>query len=237
MTKTPRLYNREKLSEGERCVISGQNAHYIRNVMRMNDGEHIRLFNPEDGEFTATIQNISKKDITIEINQQLRKPVSPSKRIHLFFAPLKKNRMDFVIEKSVELGVTDFHPILTGRTEVRKLKTERINAQIIEAAEQCERMNIPTLHDLIDIKLLIAHPPENINLFACLERHNGQFIDAALKNVKGDTGFIIGPVGGFSNEENEKMLESNALTPISLGRDILRAETASIFCLAKAKMT
>ena len=237
MTKSPRLYNRQNLSSGAALTIDGASAHYLHNVMRMKAGDALRLFNENDGEFAAIITESHKKSVTLKIGDQRRAPETPKRRVHLFFAPLKKNRMDFMIEKAVELGVTDFHPILTDHTEVRKLKTERLHSQIIEAAEQCERMNMPTLHDMTPLITLITRPPESIILLACLERHDGEFIDTALTKVKGDVGFIIGPVGGFSEKENTKMLETAALTPISLGSDILRAETASIFCLAKAKTT
>lgn len=145
--------------------------------------------------------------------------------------------MDFIIEKATELGVTDFHPLLTDHTEVRKIKTERLEAQIIEAAEQCERINIPALHKMVALSTITAFPPKDIKLLACLERHDGVFIDQALQDATQSIGFIIGPVGGFSEKENAKMLACEPITAISLGSDILRAETASLFCLAKAKVT
>jgi len=237
IAKSPRLYNTQTLASNLDITLEGAQAHYLRNVMRMNEGDNLRIFNEKDGEFQADITGISKKSVTLHIGLQRRAPAAPVRRIHLFFAPLKKNRMDFVIEKSVELGVTDLHPLITAHTEVRKINEERLQAQIIEAAEQCERLNIPALHGLAQLDRLLGKPPKGTAIFAALERHDGLFIDKALAQHSGDIGFIIGPVGGFNESETAQMLACAALTPISLGRDILRAETAAIFCLAKAKNT
>lgn len=139
-----------------------------------------------------------------------------------------------VIEKSVELGVTDFHPVLTHHCDVRKLNTSRIKAQIKEAAEQCERLTLPKLHDVHDIHKAILNWSDNIPLYAALERYDAQPLNK--EDVADEAAFLIGPVGGFSEDEKAFLAQRKNITPISLGDNVLRTETAVIACLSYYKI-
>jgi len=150
----------------------------------------------------------------------------------LVFAPLKKNRMDFLIEKATELGITDFYPVLTQNTETRKINEDRVHAQITEAAEQCERLTIPNFHPLQPLGDLLSDWPAVMPLYACLERIREPCL-AITEKTEGLV-FLIGPEGGFTIEETEMIMDCSFTQPVSLGANILRAETAALVCLAMA---
>lgn len=228
--KTPRLYTAEDLRAGGVCPLSAEQAHYLKNVMRMAEGENIRLFNGREGEFLATLSQLGKKGGTADITEKLRDQPKPGRPVHLLFAPIKKQRMDFLIEKAVELGATDLHPVITARTENRALKEDRLRAQIIEAAEQCERMDVPALHPVQALAVKIGNWPQGgVKLYWCSERGNAPHIrEFRLESC----GFLIGPVGGFDDSEARFLTECGKVQPLSLGERILRAETACLLCLA-----
>ncbi len=226
--KSPRLYTGQHLSEGLGIHLDEQACHYLKNVMRQMEGDIIRLFNGKDGEFAGRIEKLSKKSIDVTVEKKLRAQTSIKRRLHLLFTPLKKERMDFLIEKAVELGATDLHPIITQNTDVRKINEERITAQIIEAAEQCERMDIPSLHAPQDLFVKMASWKKEIPLHAALER----FDTGPLKNQSGDCAILIGPAGGFTEDEKQKLAALSFVKPVSLGENILRAETAAIAALS-----
>jgi len=229
--KYPRLFVVDDLNDGQIVTLDKNQSHYLTNVMRKKVGDFIRLFNSRDGEFLCAIDTISKKFATLRIDKKLRIYPPHLRRIHLFFAPLKKKRMDFVIEKCSELGVTDFHPIVTERTEVRSLKTERVEAQIIEACEQSERLDIPTLHHITPLATKITQWDET-PIYAAIERHDAPPLwDISLPE---NAAFLIGPVGGFTQAEREMLINAQHIHPVSLGQNILRAETASIICMCAA---
>ncbi len=191
----------------------------------------MRIFNGREGEYLATLGTIGKKTATAILNKQIFAQPTHIEHIHLFFAPIKKARMDILIEKAVELGVTDLHPVTTERTEYRKLNETRITAQIIEAVEQCERLNIPTLHPIqtLDQKLRSWDSP----LLWAAERYDASH----LSTITGDNyAFLIGPAGGFTPQECEKLKRHDQVTPISLGEAVYRSETAALLCLAHAQL-
>jgi 16S rRNA (uracil1498-N3)-methyltransferase len=228
--KLPRLYVQNALSEGHGLSLEGNHHHYLKNVMRTMEGDALRLFNGMDGEFIGRIERTGKKSVELTIENCLRKQPALKRRLHLLFPPLKKERLDFLVEKSVELGATDFHPVLTKNTDVRKINEERIKAQIIEAAEQCERLDIPALHGLQNLPETLSGWNGNVPVLAALER----FDAPPVKNISltGDAAFLIGPAGGFTEEEKDSLSKNPAIRPVSLGENILRSETAAIMLLA-----
>lgn len=237
-SKLPRLYFGGELAKDVIIDLPAPSAHYLKNVLRMETGDYLRVFNAENGEFLATIESSSKKNCVVKIAEILREPSTQKTKIHLFFPPIKKDRLDFLIEKAVELGVTDLHPILTQRGNIRDLNYVRITSQMIEAAEQCERLDIPTLHPLLPLNTLLntlSHP-----IMAAIERSEGatQDLKQALSNYNFGTDnhirFLIGPEGGWSEEEREALLNHPSVIPITLGPRILRVETACLTCLAGA---
>lgn len=232
--KFPRLYVDVDLGEEKSIALAPPQAHYFRTVLRRQDGDPVRLFNGRDGEWLGHLQNLSKKAGEVKLEKQLKSQPQGARRIHLFFAPIKKHRMDWLIEKAVELGATDFHPILTQNTETRKINEERMQKQIFEAAEQCERLAIPALHPLETLEIFLQHWPENIPILACLERFNAPPLSKETSRDT-DLSLLIGPEGGFTSKEKEKI--AKMAIPVSLGDTILRCETAAIKALILTENT
>ncbi len=237
--KYPRLFapiNSAVFKTGEKVFLPEAQAHYLFRVLRKSSGDVLCLFNGQNGEYLAEIIQIDKKRVRLILGEQIKAQPQELLSVHLLFAPIKKNRMDFLIEKAIELGVTDLHPVITQRTENRKLNKERLNAQIIEAAEQCERMNIPTLHNIEKLpgKLQNWRQKEE-PLFVALERSDAPSL-FTLK-PQSSWAFLIGPEGGFTLEEIEKLARCDFIQPISLGASILRAETAALLCVGFSNLS
>lgn len=232
-TKQPRLYINAPLRHDSAVDIGKDQAHYLRNVLRMGGGDHVRIFNGRDGEWLCEISELSKKAGRLKSSELLREQTAAPENVHLLFPPLKKARQDFLIEKAVELGVTHLHPCLSEFTQVRNINEDRINAQITEAVEQCERLDIPTLKSLRPLRDIIANWPKDTQLLACIERAAAQNIMSAYKN--GPIAIIIGPEGGWSEEE--KLYLQDRAVPVGLGDNILRAETAALAALSVIKVS
>ena len=228
--KSPRLYVSDPIKDGQEINLLPAHVHYLSGVMRLKEGAEIRIFNSRDGEWISTFHPINKKTATLRASENIKPQPSTKRRIHLIFAPIKKQRMDFMVEKAVELGATDLHPILTQNTEVRKINTERVQAQIIEATEQCERLDLPTLHALEAMDKKCTGWDKSTTLLCGLERHECPHI-SAFKNEK-DVAFLIGPEGGFTKEEVTMLTSLDQITPVNLGDTILRAETAALYGLS-----
>lgn len=205
--------------------------HYLKNVMRLGQGAQIRLFNGAEGEFLGTITALGKKAGEIELGQRLKDQPAPACKIHLLFAPIRKERMDWLVEKAVELGATDLHPVLTQNTDNRKMNEERMRLQIIEAAEQCERLDLPVLHPAQDFLKALAGWNGNIPLLAAIERQDAKQLSAALP-AQGELAFLIGPSGGFTQDEKDYLSNLPFVTPVTLGERILRSETAAAALLS-----
>jgi len=229
----PRLYVSHVLAAGLRVAPQDGQSHYLLHVMRLKDGDGVRLFNGVDGEFRAICHVLSKHKLEWECVEKLREQPLAPQALHLLFAPIQKARMDFLIEKAVELGVTAFHPVLTARGQVRKLNTERVEAQIIEAAEQCERLELPVLHEIVDLKRGIVAWRETPVIHWAAERLEMRGDIAAEKDF---SAFLVGPEGGFDAAEIAFLSAQPCIRPISLGARILRAETAVLKCLAHANV-
>lgn len=233
--KTPRLFYPHSFTLGDTVQLEGAPHHYLRNVMRKDVGDVVRLFNSESGEFAARISKIHKKYIEIEIFERLTPPLKTGKntpRIVLLFPPLPKDRNDMLIEKAVELGVHELQPVICEHNSVRKLKDERIEAQIIEAVEQCERLDIPQLHS---IKPLTAALREaDFPIITALERQDAQYMSDVLTTISRapKIGYLIGPEGGFSESERGLLDSADGVITCTLGSRILRAETAAFYGLS-----
>ncbi len=201
--------------------------------MRVAEGQVVRVFNGRNGEFVGRIERVDKKQIEITLENRIREQQDPRHRVHLLFTPLKKERMDFLIEKAVELGATDFHPVLTQNTDIRKINDDRIRAQIIEAAEQCERMDIPNLHDATDILPKMAGWAKDIPVWAGIERMG---VEPMPRGTEQDCAVLIGPPGGFTTEEKSDIVGRPFIRAVALGKNILRSETAAIAALSLLRL-
>lgn len=220
--KLPRLYSEYPLSDKVVIPLKQGQAHYLHTVMRRKDGDHIRLFDGTHGEWLGVLEDLGKKNGNVRLEEQLATQPDTSRKIHLLFTPIKKHRMDWLIEKAVELGVTDFHPIVTQNTEVRKVNEERLRQQIFEAAEQCERFEIPIFRRLKKMEEVVTEFDNKTKILSCLERYDTQRIGDVA--VDSRVAVLIGPEGGFTSDEKE-MLACQTI-PVSLGDTVLRCETA-----------
>lgn len=231
--KWPRLFVPGDLMAGGHITLPADQAHYLSHVLRRGVGDPVRLFNGRDGEWKARIDSAAKKSVTLHIDTLIRPQNPVSRRVHFLFAPIKKQRQDWMIEKSVELGATDFHPVLTRNAEVRDVNEDRLRVQLREAAEQNERLDIPALHALTKLESALAAWDKQIPLLACVERGATRPLRDVLTAHPGDIAFLIGPEGGFTREEKEYL---NAhTTPVTLGDTVLRCETAAVMALSLIK--
>ncbi len=230
--KRPRLYVTAPLKAGNPVFLSSEQSHYLKNVLRQPEGAIVRLFNGEDGEFLGKITGFSKKSGEISTESFLKPQPKPQNRLHLLFAPLKKEALDWLVEKAVELGVTDLHPILTQNADIRKINEDRVRQQIIEAAEQCERLDIPTLHPVQPLSACLANWPQGTPILAALERVEEAAPIVTAVPDKGDIALLVGPAGGFTEEEKAKIAHHAGVRAVSLGGTILRAETAALYAIS-----
>ena len=226
-----RLYVPESLSAGRVIELPNAQAHYLSKVMRLKIGAQIRVFNENDGEWLCQISELGKREAQITILEQLRPPVS-TPDIWVLFAPVKKSRNDFIVEKATELGASLVQPILTRRTTMPHVKIDRMRLQVIEAAEQTERMSIPLIKQPFKLDEMIDDwNPERALIFA---DEAGDALPAleAFQSLKAPCAILIGPEGGFEPSERSLLRSQSFVTPISLGPRILRADTAVAATLA-----
>jgi 16S rRNA (uracil1498-N3)-methyltransferase len=206
--------------------VTGNAAHYLLGVMRLKEGAPVKLFDDISGEYLATVSNAGKRDLVLTVEAKLR-PRETTPDLWLCQALIKKDRFDWIAEKACELGVARFVPVLTARCVVDKVKEDRLRAQMIEAAEQCERTALPEIADLTKLDALLKSWPEGRILYFCDERGGEAFAPA-----HGPAAILIGPEGGFTDEENAAIRSHPAAKAVSLGPRILRADTAAITALS-----
>ncbi len=226
---TPRLYVAEALSPGP-LRIDGPAAHYLLSVMRMAPGDPVKLFDDITGEWLATATEVGRRDMIVDVSTQLR-PREPVPDLWLCAAPLKKGRVDWLAEKACELGVDRLVPVVTARTIVDKLKTDRLRAHMIEAAEQCARTALPTIAEPIRLQALLRDWPAERTLFFADEA-GGDPAAAAMRSRPGPAAILIGPEGGFTDAERAMIRDHSQAVGISLGPRILRADTAAAAAVA-----
>ena len=227
--KTPRLYVDTPMAAGSTITLDKAQSHYLANVMRRNTGDTLRVFNGRDGEWGGRISSLSKREVTIDLTEKLHEQPQEKQELHLIFAPIKKQRMDFMIEKAVELGATHLHPIVTNHTEVRKLNEERIFAQIVEACEQSERLDVPEMLPIQSLRKLLSSWDKSVPVAACLERGDYPMLG---KTEQGVRAVLIGPEGGFDEDEVTLLKAYSFIVAVSLGTAIMRAETAALYSLS-----
>ena len=224
-----RLFISNEFKQGTDIYLSDNSLHYLRNVMRRQAGDNILIFNGQEGEWLSTIKTLTKKEGILTLLHQTRQQETEKKLI-LCPALIKKENFDWVLQKATELGATDIYPLLTDRSVVLKLNLERANTIVREAAEQCERLSIPKIHQPAKLKDLFKHLPEEAQPVCLSER--GQ-TTAQLEKQK-TYAFCIGPEGGWTPDELSFFEQNNAVF-WHLGSTILRAETASVSALACAQ--
>ena len=221
-----RLFYSKSLSLNLTDKLDKSQSHYVSKVMRLKEKEVFSLFN-SSGEWEAKIANINKSIVEFNVTKQLRQKEN-TKDLWLAFSPIKSNYFNFMIQKATELGVTKFLPIIFERTIVRKINKERLEKVIIEAAEQSNRITVPSIDDPQKLKSFLNNDMDLI--FTDLNTTNTKINIKKLST--NPTCVIIGPEGDFSEEEREEILRSNDVQPIKINENILRSETAVISALS-----
>ncbi len=225
----PRLFVPEQLSLGADITLSSDQAHYVRNVLRQDVGATLRLFNGDQGEFLGDIIIADKKQVLVRLTTQLRLPDAPPKRRVLIFSLVKKDALDTILVKATELGVTDIQPVLSARSVVRALNDQRADDQVIEATEQSERLTTPKLHKLCTLEHAVQLWGAQMPVHACMETLMGAVLHPP--SLGGDAAVLIGPEGGWTKEEQSWLTHHANVFPLSLGKTILRADTACLVAL------
>ena len=225
-----RLFVEAALSEGETVELPKEQAHYLRNVLRKGEGDAVRLFNGESGEWRAEIAAMSKRSAELTIKELLRAPQN-CLDITLCFAPIRKHRTAFIVEKATELGVRTLQPVITARTQFPKFNADKARLQAIEAAEQTERLDIPFIGESQKLEAMLEDWDESRTLIFADEAGDAFPAANALKTLQGPAAILIGPEGGFTPQERELLRAQNFVTPVSLGPRILRADTAALSLL------
>ena len=227
-----RLYVDQALAPGAEIEIGQDQTNYLINVLRLAAGAEIRLFNGSDGEWLCRITTIAKRRCTLSVSSLMRaQQAGPD--IDYFFAPLKRARLDYMVQKAVELGVASLTPVITHRTIVDRVNLERMRANAIEAAEQCGILRLPAVAEPVKFAHLLADWPETRALVVCDEAAPVTSAISALQPLQGQgCGLLVGPEGGFSPDERAQLLRHPAAVAISLGPRIMRADTAAVAALA-----
>ena len=222
-----RLFFSDTLSANMIDKLDKNQSHYLSKVMRVKENEVFSLFNKE-GEWEAKVLGIFKNIVEFKIIKQLRQK-EITKELWLAFSPLKSNYQNFMLQKATELGVTKFLPIIFDRTVVRKINKDRIEKIVIEASEQSNRINVPTIEEAQDLNGFLKK--NSMNLIFTDLNSNIKKIDKSKFTDK-PVCIIIGPEGDFSETEREKILSFKGVQPIKINENILRSETAVISAIS-----
>lgn len=244
MTVEPRLYLDMAFQAGAELALDKDASHYLVTVMRRKAGDGVRVFNGRDGEWRAQVANANKRGATLQLAEQIRaQRAAPD--IALYFAPVKKARTDFIVEKATELGVTSINPVMTARTMAERVRIDRLQSLVREAAEQTERLDIPAVNEPVALTQLIKSWDRERRLIFADEAGDDDdapwggetgrakpMAEALNDQAAGAWAVLIGPEGGFAPEERQLLRSQPFVVPVSLGPRILRADTAVAAALA-----
>lgn len=221
-----RLYVDHPLGQGQTVPLDRDQAHYLFGVMRQQAGAFVALFNGADGEWLAQVTQAGKRGGELSCVEQT-KPLQMPPDLWLIFAPIKKARTDFIVEKAAEMGAARIMPVQTEFTNSERIRQDRLQAHAVEAAEQCGGTFVPEVTDLQKLGKLLDHWPEDRELMFCDEAQVGA--GEVLRNVgPGPWAILIGPEGGFSDAERDRLKSLPFTHTVSLGPRILRADTAAV---------
>lgn len=232
-----RIFVEDVLADGAMLAASPAHSHYLVHVLRMAQGSELLVFNGHDGEWRAVLEGTTKKGATLRLVEQTR-PQPPQPDLLYCFALLKQGRLDYLVQKAVEMGAGMLQPVVTQHTQVGKAGTERLAANIVEAAEQCGVLAVPQLRPAQKLDRLLAGWDPGRRLIFCDEDAANNNPLATLKAIaERSLGLLIGPEGGFSDDERRQLRALPFVTAIPLGPRILRADTAAVAALALVQAT
>ena len=240
--KSQRLWVEQDILENNAIPCDRAQANYMLNVLRMDQGDQLLIFNGRDGEWRCELHVLGrKKAALVPLSQERPQPLPSHKDIHYLFAPLKSARIDYMAQKAVEMGASRLRPVMTQHTQERRPKLDKMRANVIEAAEQCGILAIPEVTEPVSLDKMLddwqATDPHRHIIF-CDEGDMGDNPLAILDSLRGEgetvppLAVLIGPEGGFSEAERDKLKGLSFVTSIPLGPRILRADTAAVAALA-----
>ena len=227
MEKKIRIFFNETLEENKKITLDKEQSHYVSNVMRLEIGRELLLFNGREGEFLGKVVSCSKKQTIILLVKKEKEQTEP-KNVSLAFCPLKGPRLDFLIQKCTEIGLKTFIPVISDHTINRKINKQRLEKIIIEACEQSDQLTIPNLLEPLSFKEFAQSLNSSDSvLFADINSENNS-LDKVLQSKEGKFVLFIGPEGDFSPQERKEIANDNKFKSFSLGKNILRSETAAM---------
>jgi 16S rRNA (uracil1498-N3)-methyltransferase len=244
--RSPRLHVTGALKPGAEVTLEKSQAHYLRNVLRLKPGDGVLAFNGKDGEWQAALADGKRTALVL---QEQTRPQTEPQDLHYLFAPLKHERLDYMVQKAVEMGVSRLQPVLTRHTQVKRINLERMRANAIEAAEQCGVLSIPDIAEPVTFSRAIAGRKADRLLVFCDETADvkdpvatlagareapSAMLPLTMSSASGGPqplALIIGPEGGFAEEERAALLKLTNVVRLSLGPRILRADTAAVAAL------
>ena len=228
MSAKVRLYVEHPLGAGQSVPLDRDQAHYLFGVMRLGQGAVVALFNGRDGEWQAEVAESGKRGGALTCRAQSKSLQLPPD-LWLMFAPIKKARTDFIVEKAAEMGAARIMPVVTDYTNSERIRQDRLQAHAVEAAEQCGGTYVPDVAELQKLSRLLDHWPADRQLMFCDEAEVGNALELAAGDHKNAPwAIVIGPEGGFSDGERKRLSAMAQSHVVSLGPRILRADTAAV---------
>jgi len=228
---TPRLFVDQPFAARGEITLAAEQAHYLGSVLRLVAGDAVVVFNSADGEFLAHVAEAAKKKMVLRLERQTS-AVTPPPDIDYLFAPLKHARLDYLVQKATELGARRLRPVITARTIAERVNLERMKANVIEAAEQCNLVFVPEVLEPVSLNAALRDWDNARALIYCDETAAQGDAVAVLSKLKTPAAIVVGPEGGFTIEERAVLKALPYVTAISLGPRIMRADTAAVAVLA-----
>jgi len=228
---TARLFVDQELKAGAEISLSPEQSHYLANVLRIAAGDGVHIFNGRDGEYLAHVAQVLKRAVILRC-EVLRSDAKPPPDIDYLFAPLKHQRLDYLVQKATELGAKRLRPVITSRTIAERVNLGRMHANVVEAAEQCNLVYVPEVLEPQSLNHVIREWDMARALIYCDEVAKQADPLLALQKLKLPAAILVGPEGGFTIEERSMLTALTFVTAVSLGPRIMRADTAAVAVLA-----
>jgi 16S rRNA (uracil1498-N3)-methyltransferase len=233
--RSPRLYIDQPFAAGAVLTLDRGQTHYLADVLRLKPGQSVLAFNGRDGEWRGVFALVSRHSASLTLDAQTRSQTGPTD-VHYLFAPLKRSRLDYVVQKAVEMGASRLQPVLTRHTQAERVNLERMRANIVEAAEQCGILTVPAAGEPLPLPAAVAALEPGRLIVFCDEAapvaDPVQALKAARTEPPRPLAVLIGPEGGFSDDERDMLLARPDHLRLALGPRIMRADTAAVAALA-----